>query len=115
MDMLETVRKTGRALSDPNRVRILLALLEREELCVCELTEMLGLAGATVSRHAAILLEAGLAETRKDGRWVHYRIANSPKRPLPDGVLDWLRTEGSTDPLAREDAKKLKKHFLCKE
>jgi DNA-binding transcriptional ArsR family regulator len=113
--MVETIRKTGRALADPNRVRILLALLDRDELCVCELTEMLGLAGATVSRHAAILLDAGLAETRKDGRWVHYRIARGSRRPLPDALLDWIKSEGAADPLARRDAKKLKNHILCKE
>jgi DNA-binding transcriptional ArsR family regulator len=113
--MVETIRKTGRALADPNRVRILLALMNKGELCVCELTEMLGLAGATVSRHAAILLEAGLVGTRKDGRWVYYRIARGSERSLPDALLDWLKSEGAADPLARKDAKKLKNHILCKE
>ena len=60
-----------KALADENRVRALMALRERE-LCVCEIIELLGLAPSTVSKHLSILYQAGLLESRKDGRWVYY-------------------------------------------
>ena len=55
-----------KALSDPNRVRILLSL-RRGELCVCQITELFGLATSTVSKHLSILSEAGLILSRKTG------------------------------------------------
>ena len=70
-DALQRIFKT---LADPTRVRIL-ALLEREELAVQELMEALGLAQSRVSRHLAILREAGLVQDRRDGTFVFYRFA----------------------------------------
>ena len=62
-----------KALSDSSRVRLLCALREGE-LCVCQLIELLGLAPSTVSKHLSILNQAALIESRKEGRWVHYRL-----------------------------------------
>ena len=62
-----------KALSDPNRVRILCALQDGE-LCVCQLTSLLQLAASTVSKHCSILHQANLVDSRKDGRWVYYRL-----------------------------------------
>ena len=62
-----------KALSDRNRVRLLCAL-RGGELCVCQLIELLGLAPSTVSKHLAILTQAELIESRKEGRWVYYRL-----------------------------------------
>ena len=62
-----------KALSDPNRVRMLCAL-RGGELCVCQLIELLGLAPSTVSKHLSILNQAGLTDSRKEGRWVYYRL-----------------------------------------
>ena len=70
-DVLQRIFKT---LADPTRVRIL-ALLEREELAVQELMEALGMAQSRVSRHLAILREAGLVQDRRDGTFVFYRFA----------------------------------------
>ena len=66
----------NKALSDESRVRALLALRD-QELCVCQLIELLGLAPSTVSKHMTILKQAGLVEGRKDGRWIYYRLADS--------------------------------------
>jgi ArsR family transcriptional regulator, arsenate/arsenite/antimonite-responsive transcriptional repressor len=76
-----------KALSDPGRVRILLAL-EPGELCVCQITEMFGLAPSTMSKHLAMLNQAGLVESRKEDRWVYYRL---PDRKRPSLVRDSLR------------------------
>ena len=62
-----------KAISDPNRVRILMAL-RAGELCVCRIIELLQLAPSTVSKHLTILKRAGLIEGRKEGRWMHYRL-----------------------------------------
>ena len=68
---LETLFK---ALGDSTRLRIL-ALLAGGEVCVCHIHESLRLPQPTVSRHLAYLRRAGLTETRRDGLWVHYRLA----------------------------------------
>src|SRR6266576_2174038 len=70
-----------KALADATRLRIL-ALLVGGEVCVCELHGALKLPQPTVSRHLAYLRRAGLVDTRRDGLWIHYRMAK-----LPDPVL----------------------------
>ena len=76
----EQLQRIFKTLSDPTRVRIL-ALLEREELVVQELMDVLGMAQSRVSRHLAILRDAGLLVDRRDGTYVSYRFA--PLRPGP--------------------------------
>ena len=71
-----------KALSDPNRVRILLAL-RRGELCVCQITELFGFAPSTVSKHLSILHHAHLILSRKSERWVYYRLPERNPRRLP--------------------------------
>ncbi|MEW6220246.1 MAG: metalloregulator ArsR/SmtB family transcription factor [Thermodesulfobacteriota bacterium] len=63
-----------KALSDGSRVKIV-KMLGRKELCVCELTALLGLAQPTVSKHLRVLEEAGLVTFRKEGSWINYRLA----------------------------------------
>ena len=63
-----------KALGDPTRLRIV-KLLERGERCVCQLTAALGMGQSRISRHLAILKDAGLIEDRREGKWVHYRLS----------------------------------------
>ncbi len=63
-----------RALADQTRLRIVNLLLAREELCVCELVSAMEMAQPKVSRHLAILREAGVVLDRREGLWIHYRI-----------------------------------------
>lgn len=79
--------RTMKALSDPNRVRVL-KLLEREELCGCEIQHVLGLAQSTVSKHLKTLEEAGLVTARKEGRWHYYRL--EPEGPYGTVMLEHL-------------------------
>jgi ArsR family transcriptional regulator len=69
----EALQKVFKTLADPTRIRILF-LLEREELAVQELMEVLGMAQSRVSRHLGILREAGLLRDRRDGTFVLYRF-----------------------------------------
>jgi release factor glutamine methyltransferase len=78
--MPASLQKIFRTLGDPTRLRIL-ALLEREELAVQELMEVLGMAQSRVSRHLGILREAGLVRDRRDGTFVLYQLALPPGGP----------------------------------
>jgi ArsR family transcriptional regulator len=83
LDGLETIFK---ALADRTRLRIL-GLLSAGEICVCDIHGSLGLPQPTVSRHLAYLRKSGLVEGRKEGLWVHYRLASLPD-PVLQTVLD---------------------------
>ena len=63
------------ALSDATRLRCLSLVHERGELCVCELTRALQIAQPKISRHLALLRATGLVEVRREGVWMHYRLA----------------------------------------
>src|SRR5208283_5581400 len=63
-----------RALSDQTRLRIL-NLLQGGELCVCEIVSVLEIPQPTTSRHLSYLRRAGLVVARKEGLWMHYRMA----------------------------------------
>lgn len=96
-----------KALSDENRVRALM-MLTGGELCVCQIIEMLGLAPSTVSKHMSILKQAGLVETRKEGRWIYYRLAD-PKKSAAFEINQWLDKHLRKDSTIIEDKKRLKK------
>jgi ArsR family transcriptional regulator, arsenate/arsenite/antimonite-responsive transcriptional repressor len=66
----------AKALGDTNRIRALLSL-RKGELCLCQIIELLGLAPSTISKHMSILRQAGLVESRKEERWIYYRLAKS--------------------------------------
>src|SRR2546425_6845029 len=78
---METLFK---ALADATRLRIL-GLLLTGEVCVCHIHESLRIPQSKASRHLAYLRRAGLVETRRDGLWIHYRIAD-----LADPVLETI-------------------------
>ncbi len=73
--------KIFKALSDANRLRIL-RMLQIRKLCVCEITEVLGLATSTVSKHLSILRDTGFIMEEKDGKWVNYLINPKPTDAL---------------------------------
>jgi ArsR family transcriptional regulator len=79
-----------KALSDPNRVKII-KLLQHRTMCVCELQGLLELAQPTVSKHLRLLEETGLVESSKDGLWVNYRLADGAASPYAAALLGNLR------------------------
>jgi ArsR family transcriptional regulator, arsenate/arsenite/antimonite-responsive transcriptional repressor len=89
MDQIINITK---ALSDGSRLRVVMTLKDCKELCVCQITELLGLATPTISRHMSVLQQAGLVKSRKDGRWVYYRLSEA----FPPLLLQWLE-DGLTD------------------
>jgi len=88
----------AKALADSNRMRVLAVLMGHDELCVCQITALLELATATVSRHMSILHGARLVQSRKEGRWVYYRLSTS----FPPLLREWL--EDSLEVSSQVDA-----------
>ena len=83
-----------KALSDRNRLRIVASLMHYNELCACQITELLQVSGATASRHLSILNASGLTESRKEGRWVYYRLSADPKTINRfNALMDWIKNE----------------------
>ena len=95
------------ALADETRVRAVLAL-QGDELCVCRLIELLGLAPSTISKHLSLLKQAQLIESRKEGRWIHYRLAGADAPQAVRDALAWLFASTAREPDALDDAKRLK-------
>jgi ArsR family transcriptional regulator len=82
---LTAIERVCKAVADKTRLRIL-GLLARGETCVCHIHETLGIPQPTASRHLAYLRRAGLVKARKDGQWVHYRVARLAD-PVPEALL----------------------------
>ena len=100
-----------KALADGTRLRIL-GLLLTGEICVCHIHESLRIPQPKTSRHLAYLRRAGLVETRREGLWVYYRLANAPDpvlRTIRDAVTHAL---GHIDSIHR-DAERLRKRTGC--
>ena len=96
-----------KALSDPNRVRVLLAL-RQGELCVCQITEPFSFAPSTVSKHLSILHHAHLILSRKSGRWVYYRLPDKSAPVAVREALDWVHKSLAKSAETKADIKKLK-------
>jgi len=75
-------------LSDETRLRCLLLMQQEGELCVCELTHTLGEIQPKISRHLALLRDAGIVIDRRQGQWIYYQL--NPALP------NWIQTVIST-------------------
>ncbi len=82
--------KVFKALSDPNRIRII-KMLEVRPLCVCEITNALHLATSTVSKHLSLLKEAELINDKKDGKWIYYHLNETVAQPYAQFILPAMR------------------------
>lgn len=114
---METFVELFKALGDENRLRALLAVAQRE-LCVCEITELLELAPSTVSKHMSILRGAGLVRSRKQGRWIYYRICcgeseGGGQSSLAADAVTWAFRKLQGDPRAVEDQRRLERILCC--
>ena len=90
------MEKIFKALGDRNRLRIL-KILEVKPMCVCEITEILGIAQPSVSRHLGILRDAGFITDEKDGLWVNYSLSEMEDdviTPLLNDLRGWELSDG---------------------
>ena len=98
-----------RALADPTRLRII-NLIGEQEVCVCFFVEILKTNQPKISRHLAYLRRAGIVTARRDGIWMHYRIATPSDENAAKVLLDvreWL----AKDTRMEQDRKRL--HKIC--
>jgi ArsR family transcriptional regulator len=102
---MDTVLTIFKALSDETRLRIL-KLLERGELCVCDIVAALGMIQPNVSFHLGVLKEAGFIKDRRQGKWIHYRLDDSDifRRFLILSTLERITSESVME--------ENKRHFL---
>jgi ArsR family transcriptional regulator len=97
-----------KALADETRVRVLLALQDGE-LCVCQITELFGLAASTISKHLSILYQSGLVDSRKDGRWIYYSLLAKEASVPAREAIRWVAKSLAEDSRTVEDKARLKK------
>ncbi|PKL84268.1 MAG: transcriptional regulator [Ignavibacteriae bacterium HGW-Ignavibacteriae-3] len=96
-----------KALSDPNRLRIL-KMLQIKPLCVCEIRDILQLATSTVSQHLSVLKKEGFILEEKDGKWVNYIINPRPVDRRISTVLTSLDFWIGDDAINESDRLKVK-------
>lgn len=101
-----------KALADETRLRALCAL-RGGELCVCQLIALLELAPSTVSKHLSILRAARLVESRKEGRWMYYRLSKEFRAPASGKLLALMFEDCEGTARIVEDQKHLK--AICDE
>lgn len=104
--MLKDFIRTSKALSDETRVRIV-SLLTHNELCVCQLMEILGMGQSTVSKHLGILRNAGLIEVEKRGTWSFYRLSRDKANRQSADFIRILSSLPKDDPLMHADERKV--------
>lgn len=108
-----------KALADENRLRAI-GLLRGRELCLCQIIEVLGLAPSTVSKHMSILHQARIVESRKEGRWAYFRLADddAPSEALQalELVLGSLKRDrqGKADQQQLKSVLKMEPEELCR-
>ncbi|MGB6946893.1 MAG: metalloregulator ArsR/SmtB family transcription factor [Bryobacteraceae bacterium] len=104
---MASILKNLRLLADPSRLRILL-LVEREELSVAELQEILGMGQSRISTHLAQLKNAGLVEDRRNGKSILYRLKQSVLSNGFSEMLGVLRQAAAEIPEAEQDSEALR-------
>lgn len=103
----------GKALSDSTRIRIL-AALRQSELCVCELSDALEMSQSTLSTHLQTVRQAGLVATRKDGKWVYYRLEPSQSTIVETAFAHYQATL-TADKRLHRDAERLQERLAIRE
>ena len=97
-----------KALSDPNRIRIMKMLGERK-LCMCEIRETLALSNSTVSKHLTILRNAGLLLDSKEGKWVNFQLNEKSEHQFIRSIISLICNSFDDDDVIKEDLKKVRK------
>jgi ArsR family transcriptional regulator len=116
---MQDILAITKALADENRLRALM-MLRDQELCACQVIEILGLAPSTVSKHMTILRQAGLVQARKEGRWMYFCLPQGSVAKAVKEALSFIKANLTSSVQIRRDDKKLQKvlsvdrESLCK-
>lgn len=107
--------KVMKALSDPNRVK-LVKMLQKRTMCVCEVHAALGISQPTVSKHLKILEGADLVDRKKEGLWVNYSLTTGGRSPyaasLLGNLMHWLDDDPEIQDLI-ERCETIRREDLC--
>lgn len=100
-----------KALADETRLRVI-KLLQKRELCVCELMQVLGMSQPRISRHLTVLKNAGLVDDRREGRWIHYSLRKEAlQKDDIKLLLKAMLSLGNDDATVKADQARLGKTF----
>ena len=109
--------KVMKALSDPNRVKIV-KMLQHKGMCVCELQEALQISQSSVSKHLKTLEEASIVDYTKDGLWVNYYLTDGRKSPYASSIMGnlrhWLEDEPEVTDLIQRLPQIRREEICCK-
>ena len=109
---MEAAISFAKALGDPTRLRIVVAIRARE-LCVCELCDALEISQSTLSTHLTLLRESGIVEVRREGKWVYYGLA-AQLAGLTARIVNSFADVGR-DPRIRRDATRIRQRLKLRE
>jgi len=105
-----------KAVADKNRMRIL-KMLEKKNMCVCELAAVLEITQPSVSKHLSILKNAGFIEDARSGQWIEYSTCHTRINEYAPVLQATVKKLINDDPLImadREKAKNLDRVLICK-
>ena len=102
-----------KVLADPTRLRLAVLLAIRGEKCVCQLVEALNEPGFKISRHLGIMRSAGMVVVRREGTWMHYKLAE-PRDHLEECLQESLRDSLADHETIKVDLKRLEKATCAK-
>ena len=109
---MNVILKIFKALSDKNRLRILL-MLTKKKLCVCEIQDILGVTVSTVSKHLSILRDIGFIVYEKEGKWVNYSLNTDSKDFVLNQIILILPFYLNDDELIKSDLEKV--NTVCRQ
>ena len=113
---LKKITKILKALADESRIRMLALLKERNGLCVCEITDIIGLSQPTISSHLKKLQDAEIITSSKDGLWVNYSLDENMDKEV-EQLLGALVHMLSEDERIKSDvlkSYKINREIICK-
>ena len=113
---LKKITKILKALADESRIRVLALLKERNGLCVCEITDIIGLSQPTISSHLKKLQDAEIITYSKDGLWVNYSLDENMDKEV-EQLLGALAHMLSEDERIKSDilkSYKINREMICK-
>ena len=113
---LKKITKILKALADENRIRMLALLKERNGLCVCEITEIIGLSQPTISSHLKKLQDAEIITYSKDGLWVNYSLDENMEKEVKQLLGAVVRILSEDERIKSDVLKsyKINREMICK-
>ena len=113
---LKKITKILKALADESRIRIVALLKERNVLCVCEITEIIGLSQPTISSHLKKLQDAEVITYSKDGLWVNYNLDENMEKEVKQLLGAVVRILSEDERIKSDVLKsyKINREMICK-